>query len=199
MAKSTPPPPVTDITAVLEAQLAAEVRAPESALTPEAREIAAAWEAPAAEAKPDISRLPDAIVGGRLVVAPGERIVIERRATFLAGNPYLDTRTYTLKAADPTTGRLSLWDDSLQQWAADNWIAGTRNGQVYKVALSRSVSTRKKRGRPRKNPVEAPRPVEVGPDGAPAKRRRGRPKGSKNRPKEAIRAEREARRAGRGA
>lgn len=197
MAKSTPPPPVTDITAAFEAVAAADVRVPESALTPEARAVAAALETPVAEAKPDISRLPDAIVGGRLIVPPGDKIVIERRASFLAGNPYLDTRTYTVKGVDEATGRLSLWDDFLQQWASDNFIAGPKNGQVYKVALSRSVSTKKKRGRPRKNPVAAPSPAPVGPDGAPVKKRRGRPAGSKNRPKEEIRAEREAKRAAR--
>jgi len=53
------------------------------------------------------------------------------------------------------------------------------------------VSTKKKRGRPRKNPVEDVK--EVDPN-AP-KRGRGRPKGAKNRSKEEIKAEKEAKKA----
>jgi hypothetical protein len=52
------------------------------------------------------------------------------------------------------------------------------------------ISTKKKRGRPRKNPIET---VEVKPVGE--KKGRGRPKGAKNRPKEEIKAEKAAKKA----
>lgn len=170
--------------------MAADVIPVESALTPEAREMAAALE-PATPSTPaiDISRLPDAIVEGALRPAVGDRIVIERRAAFLPGRPYLDTKTYRIHRLDPN-GNMSLWDESLNQWAMDNWKTGPMKGNVYKVpSVGVAVTTKRKRGRPRKNPVDAPKPVVVGPDGAPVKRGRGRPKGSKNRAKDVIRAE----------
>lgn len=178
-----------DVEAQFEAVLAAEAKVPSSALSPEAQELAEVMAPRKPEAKPDISRLPDAIAGGKLLLKPGERIVIERRVPFLDGCPYLDTRTYVIKSIDEATGVLRLWDESFQQWAMDNYAKGPSYGQVYKMALGRSVTTKKKRGRPRKNPVEAPKPVELGPDGKPVKKKRGRPKGSKNRPREEIREE----------
>lgn len=139
--------------------------------------------------RPDISRLPDAFVGGEPQFRRGDRIVIERYASFLAGCPYLDTKTYRVTSVDPITGRLDLYDDSFLQYACDNWKYGLRIGQVYKLANGATVTTRRKRGRPRKNPIEAPKAPELGADGRPVKKRRGRPKGSKNRPKEEIREE----------
>lgn len=165
-------------------------KAPESALTPEAQAIAEAingtWSNKEAS-KPDISRLPDAVSGGCLNVGVGDKIIIERRTSFLKGNPYLDTRTYTIKRIDEPKGILYLWDDEMQQWAMDNYRTGPKVGQIYKIALGRfpvSTSSRK-RGRPRKIQVDpSPAQKEIT-DGAPAKRGRGRPKGSKNRSREA--------------
>lgn len=187
------PSPTTstrDLVAELEARMAAEVAPVESALSPEARELAAALEpTPPAPPAIDISRLPDAIVDGALRPTVGDRIVIERRASFLPGRPYLDTKTYRIHRLDPN-GNMSLWDESLNQWAMDNWKTGPMKGNVYKVpSVGVAVTTKRKRGRPRKNPVEPPKPVVVGPDGAPVKRGRGRPKGAKNRAKEVIAAE----------
>ncbi|NBT35834.1 MAG: hypothetical protein EBT03_09930, partial [Betaproteobacteria bacterium] len=48
----------------------------------------------AAANKPDISRLPDAIVGGVAQFKEGDKLVIERYSSFLKGKPYLDTKTY---------------------------------------------------------------------------------------------------------
>lgn len=194
MARKSPTAPAkpvtTDLVAQLEAKMAAEVAPVGSSLSPEARAIQEALEAPPpAPAAIDISTLPDAIADGALRVGPGDRIVIERRAAFLPGRPYLDTKTYRIKRVDPN-GDMSLWDESLNQWAMDNWKTGPMKGQVYKLpTVGTSVSTKRKRGRPRKNPVDAPKPTVAGPDGAPVKRGRGRPKGSKNRAKEVIRAE----------
>lgn len=146
-------------------------------------------------ARPDISRLKDALdEEGFPVFAPGDRIVIERRASFLAGNPYLDTRTYRVKRIDEGNGMLSLWDEAMAQWATDNFIAGRIQGQVYKLAAGDlTVGTKKKRGRPRKNPPAPPKDPN-----APAKKR-GRPKGSLNRPKDVVAAEKAAKHAARAA
>lgn len=143
--------------------------------------------------RPDISRLKDALdEEGFPVFSAGDRIVIERRASFLAGNPYLDTRTYRVKRIDEGNGMLSLWDESMAQWATDNFIAGRIQGQVYKLAAGDlTVGTKKKRGRPRKNPPPTPKDPN-----APA-RKRGRPKGTKNRPKDVVAAEKAAKHAAR--
>jgi hypothetical protein len=138
--------------------------------------------------KPDISLLPDAIEGGMPQFGPGDKIVIERYASFLKGNPYLDTRTYKVIDIDAFTGKMHLYDESLNQNAVDNWKTGIKSGNVYKLAMGNAVTTKKKRGRPRKNPIEAPKLV----DPTVPKRGRGRPKGVKNRAKDVIAAEKAA-------
>jgi hypothetical protein len=146
--------------------------------------------------KPDISRLPDAIVGGIAQFAEGDKIVIERYSAFLRGRPYLDTKTYRVVRMDEFTGRMHLFDEQLDQNAIMNWKEAIRFGTVFKLAVGKvDVSTKKKRGRPRKNPVEDVAPVDPN---AP-KRGRGRPKGAKNRSKEEIKAEKEAKKAARKA
>lgn len=144
--------------------------------------------------KPDISRLPDAMGPGPApLFVRGDKIVIERYASILAGNPYLDTRTYVVESVDTVTGKVNLWDPAMAQFATDNWKHGVKHGYVYKFARSGvAVSSKRKRGRPRKNPVEAPKPVELGADGMPVKKKRGRPAGVKNRPKEVVAAEKAA-------
>lgn len=146
--------------------------------------------------KPDISGLPDAIADGRPLFKVGDKIVIEQYATILETNPYLHTRTYKVMAINPQTGDLKLWDESLCQWGMDNYVKGPMFGQVYKLADGVVIGKRK-RGRPRKNPVAPVVVTTEKPTGE--KKGRGRPKGSKNRPKDVIAAERkvvaEARRA----
>jgi hypothetical protein len=152
--------------------------------------MAAALAPPKPVNKPDISRLPNAIVDGKPIFVAGDKIVIERYAGCLIGNPYLDTRTYRVQKVELETGKIWLWDETFQQHAMDNWKRGSEIGQVYKLANGlRAAVGQKKRGRPRKNPIEVPKPVELGSDGKPIKKKRGRPAGSKNRPKEEIKAE----------
>lgn len=151
--------------------------------------------------KPDISRLPSAIdEDGRPLFKAGDKIVIERYSGILQGNPYLDTRTFRVKSVDMETGLVALYDEVLVQNAYDNWKTGVETGQVYKFATGTPVSSKKKRGRPRKDVIGAEaKPVELGPDGKPIKRRRGRPPGAKNRSKDEIRAEKMERSAARAA
>jgi len=147
-------------------------------------------------AKPDISRLPDAISSdGVPLFRPGEKIIIERRATVLEGNPYLDTRTYMVMGINTENGNLNLFDESLCQSAMSNWKSGLRHGFVFKLARGNEVATKRKRGRPRKNPIEDLTEVKaapVGEDGKPVKKKRGRPPGAKNRDRDTIRAEKKA-------
>lgn len=141
--------------------------------------------------KPDISHLRDALSGGWPTFKQGDTVVIERYAWMLKGRPYLDTRVFTVRSVDLATGFVELYDPVRGQHATDNWRHGIKIGQVYKYADdggSFLLTTKKKRGRPRKNfgppASDAPPPPPPG-----EKKKRGRPKGSKNRPKDVIAAE----------
>ena len=180
-----------------------EVSSPREELTDSwsetlSEEARAQLAAPTVANKPDISRLPDAFLNGRPSFTEGDKIVIERHVSFLANRPYLDTKTYRVRSINTETGNLWLWDEQLQQSASDNFKAGLSTGtRVYKLAMGQVVTTKKKRGRPRKE-----KPAEATPAAAPAggeKRGRGRPKGSKNRSRDEIKAEKEAKRALRAA
>lgn len=129
--------------------------------------------------KPEISHLPNGIgKDGYPIFVPGDRIVIERYASFLHGNPYLDTRTYRVQKVDHITGKVHLWDEALDQYALDNWKHGVSIGQQYRLSLGRLVSSKKRRGRPRKEQTheEVTQPTE--------KKKRGRPPGVKNKQKD---------------
>jgi len=170
---------------------AIDIESPSDYVSPDALEAIG----PKASNKPDISRLPDAVVGGAAQFREGDKIVVERYSSFLAGRPYLDTKTYRVVRHDEFTGRLHLFDEMLEQNAIMNWKEGLRHGTVFKLAVGQvDISTKKKRGRPRKNPVEAPVEKPAG-----EKRGRGRPKGAKNRPKEVIAEEKAVKKAARAA
>lgn len=150
---------------------------------------AAREESSKAANKPMIDHLPDAIGKDELgfpmlLAAPGEKIVIERVASVLSHRPWLDTRTYTVKSIDAATGRLDLWDESFHRDATTNFIEGPKVGYRFKLAAIKGLSIgQRRRGRPKKNPTGAPqeaKPVQLGPDGKPIAKRRGRPPGSKN-------------------
>jgi len=142
--------------------------------------------------KPDISFLPDAIVGGEPQFDVGDHIVVERYASFLKGKPYLDTKTFRVVSLDNFTGRLHLFDELLDQNAIMNWKESLRHGTVFKLKQGRlTISSKGKRGRPRKNPLPVPVPIVDGVP-LPKKKGRGRPKGSKNRPSDVIKAEKAA-------
>lgn len=147
-------------------------------------------------AKPDISRLPNAVDNdGFPLFRAGDKIIIERRSTILIGSPYLDTRTYTVVSIDTETGKLDLFDDTLCQSALSNYRQGLDRGYVFKLARGNSVATKKKRGRPRKNAIEDRTEIKATPtttDGQPIKKKRGRPPGTKNRDRETIKLEKKA-------
>ena len=152
-------------------------------------------------AKPLIDHLEDAVDKdqfGNLVLNAkvGDKIVIERFATVLSHRPWLDTKTYVITNVDGVTGDLGLMDTDLGQSAMSNYITGTKAGYRFKLPNAKGVSIgKRKRGRPRKNPTGAPeptKPVQLDPNGQPVKKKRGRPAGTKNRPKDIIRAEKKA-------
>lgn len=139
--------------------------------------------------KPDISRLPLATVtdadGGVLPLFDvGDKIVIERHAGMLTGRPWLDTQTYVVQHINDDNGDLKLWNPDLLQFALGNFIKGPARGDDYRLAVAGTPTVgKRKRGRPRKNPVQ--RVAQAGEK----KRGRGRPAGSKNRDKDVIKEE----------
>lgn len=151
--------------------------------------------------KPLIDHLPDAVVKDEmgllaLSAGTGDKLIIERYATVLSHRPWLDTKTYTITNVNLATGFVGLWDDDLHRTASTNFIEGVKCGYRFKLTTRKGMQIgKRKRGRPRKNPTDAPelaKPVELGPDGQPIKKRRGRPAGVKNRPKDVIVAEKKA-------
>ena len=151
--------------------------------------------------KPLIDHLPDAVVKDEmgllaLSAGPGDKLIIERYATVLSHRPWLDTKTYTITNVNLATGIVGLWDDDLHRSASTNFIEGVKCGYRFKLTTRKGMQIgKRKRGRPRKNPTDAPelaKPVELGPDGQPIKKRRGRPAGVKNLPKDVIVAEKKA-------
>jgi hypothetical protein len=147
--------------------------------------------------KPDISWLEDAVAtleDGTVVPLfnVGDSIVIEQYATLLKNRPWLDTQTYIVRSIDDETGIIKLWNPVLEQQAMNNFITGPKDGGcVFKLAPSRGSIGSKKRGRSslvRKNHPD----VKAEPETTDKPKRRGRPKGTKNRSKEVI-AEEKAR------
>jgi hypothetical protein len=146
--------------------------------------------------KPNIDNLDDAIVdvenhGIVLLPQPGEGLIIQYPQA------WRDTTYYTIHDINYETGTVWLWNPQRKQWASTNFIDAKQHGLVFKVPPEGASELRmaialgqRKRGRPRKNPLEqAIAPVKEKSD-----RGRGRPKGTKNRPKEIIEAEKRARR-----
>ena len=146
------------------------------------------------EPRPDISQLPDAIVDGVPMFAVGDKIIIERSICILKKNgAYLDTKTLKVRSIDTDTGNIFLYDEALSQWATDNYITGPKLGNVYKLARGLlPLSSKGRRGRPRKN-VVAPKLAPItDADGNVVKKQRGRKAGTKNRPKDVVQAEKAA-------
>ena len=153
--------------------------------------------------KPIIDHLEDAIELDDdgipvFTIPPGERVIIERYAAILATRPWLDTKMYTVETIDGVTGNLTLWDDDGKCHAMSNYLTGPKVGYRFKVppAKGNLQIQGRKRGRPRKvvplgqeKPVEA---VQLDENGQPIKKKRGRPAGSKNRPRDVVAAERRA-------
>lgn len=152
-------------------------------------------------AKPLIDHLKDAVDhdehGNVILLAKvGDKIVIERVASVLTHKPWLDTKTYIITNIDRLTGDLILLDNDLHQQAGSNYIVGIERGYRFKLPTSKGMSIgKRKRGRPRKNPTDAPelaKPVQLGTNGLPIVKKRGRPAGIKNRSKDVIHAEKRA-------
>ena len=145
--------------------------------------------------KPNVDNLDDAVVeveGHGTVFLPqaGEGLIIQYPQS------YRDTTYYTIDSIDYETGMVWLWNPQRKQWACSNFKDAQKAGLVMKTPPEGASELRmalvlgqRKRGRPRKNPIDQiVAPVEK------SGRGRGRPKGTKNRPKDVILEEKKQRR-----
>lgn len=114
----------------------------------------------------------------------GDRIVVDVSTTFLKGDPWLYTLVGKVRAIDDDSGVVQVWDEDTDG----------RNPMLRHVNVKDPLMVFKlapTRGNPFdatyavRTPKPALKPGEM-------RRGRGRPKGSHNRPKEVIKAEREA-------
>ena len=118
----------------------------------------------------------------------GDRVVVERKSSLLAGTPWLDTQIFTIESIDDETGVARGWHEELQRSGffgfrdpnTDVRLAPKRGNPFKAVAVAREEKKAEKKAN--NEPI-----------------RRGRPKGSKNRSKDEIKAEKLARKAERDA
>lgn len=149
--------------------------------------------------KPDITSWRPAIIDGEFQVRNGDYVVIERRCTALKGRPWLDTRVYQVTQVPDGNGNLELWDPIRKQCARSNWKTGMNNGFDFRLPpKGRNPETclegdGRRRTRRKIQGDKVVKPVVTNEQGEPVKRGRGRPKGSKNRDREIILAEKKAR------
>ena len=126
-------------------------------------------------------------VDGNLVALfdVGSRVIVERRTSIGQGSPWwLDTKQYTVNGIDDDTGKVLLFDDDLLH----HGVANFKNpNHIFKLCPLKGNPFRVQRTKQADD-----KPVQAVADGA--KKHKGRPKGSKNRPKDIIAAEKKARR-----
>jgi len=117
----------------------------------------------------------------------GDRIVVDCRTGLLKGSPWLETLVGKVRSIDDDSGLVTLFDED----------SDPRCPTIRYASFKRPLFTfclAPDRGDPFEPP---PPPKKEKPQRLPGQKGRGRPKGSKNRPKDVIKAEREARKAAR--
>jgi hypothetical protein len=140
--------------------------------------------------KPSIDHLIDGVIkteelGVVPLFGPGDRIIAERHLSILDDHRWLDTRIYIVQSIDDDMGIVHCQDEEQRHYACIG----------FKHPFTR-IKLVPKKGNPWKvTKIEKP----LIRDGASTKKGRGRPKGSKNRDKETIKAEKAAKRAAKGA
>jgi len=140
--------------------------------------------------KPKIDHLTDAVGvlpdGTKIALFDvGDRIIVQRNLSW-ALDQWLDTRVYIVRSIDDDKGFVHCQDDEMGHYAC---VGFKHPGQLFKFAP--------KKGNPFKAPkVEKPTQPDLPPG---EKKRRGRPKGTKNRTKDVIQAEKQAKKEGKAA
>jgi hypothetical protein len=117
---------------------------------------------------------------------PGEQVVIER---WFEGR-WLGTGLYTVRSVDVKTGDLMLHDDNNQQSAMANFITGTlKHRWRFKLPIKGLNLNKREAPKQPTRAVQEPSKPQVDESDQPLPKRIGRPKGSKNRSPEQIRAD----------
>jgi hypothetical protein len=106
----------------------------------------------------------------------------------------MDTKTFVVDSIDGATGNIYLHDIELCRQSMTNIPLALKYGHRFKLPTARMVdlTSKRKRGRPRKVVEASSTPPPPPSEGEATPKRRGRPKGSKNRPAEVREAERAA-------
>lgn len=156
--------------------------------------------------RPPIAHLKDAVVCAEIAKNPetgaavmdslplfdvGQRIVVDCSTNFLFGRPWLHTLVGKVRSINDDSGLVSLYDEeSDPRNPMVRWVSFKDGLHVFKLAPERGdpFAVRAVKAQLRREAAMAANPTGE-------KRGRGRPKGSKNRPKEVIKAERDALRA----
>jgi hypothetical protein len=142
--------------------------------------------------RPPIDHLIDAIAATSEGLVPlfdiGDRIVVDCRTDLLQGTPWLETIVGKVRTIDDETGLVTINDeDSDYKLPKVRYVSFKRALYTFRLAPTKG------------NPFEPPAPPKPEkPQRMPGQKGRGRPRGSKNRPKEVIQAERSARKAAKG-
>lgn len=147
------------------------------------------------ERRPQIDHLPNAIdQEGNPLFKPGDRIVVERFSQILDGNPWLDTRMLYVDTIDQSTGTVHCTDAVFSQHSAVSFRSPLQNFRIVpKGIVNPFTKDAQKRLKGDRKPVQVVTRTD-GTNGTTTKRK-GRPPGSKNRPKEVIKQEKLERRA----
>jgi hypothetical protein len=115
----------------------------------------------------------------------GEQVVIEK---WFEGR-WLGTGLYTVRSVDIKTGDLALHDDANQQAAMANFITGTlKHRWRFKLPIKGLNLNKREAPKQPTRVVQEPSKPQLDESGNPLPKRIGRPKGSKNRSPDEIRA-----------
>lgn len=159
--------------------------------------------------RPYISHLPSAVRDdGTFIPGIGEKVVIEKVSQLIKGiSHWLDTSLYTVLSMDSSTGNLKLWNEDCGGFLKINYMRALEAGYSFRIPPKKGPFI-KRRTRSREDFPEAGGRINVVREEAPkasiapviiaqpdAPRKRGRPKGVKNRPKDVIALEKSERKA----
>jgi hypothetical protein len=149
--------------------------------------------------RPDISHLRDATIKDpetgivRPLFGTGDRIVADRCTTHLRGAPWLDTRVYIVMSIDDVKGIIHCIDEEAQHHAfiglRDQFTKlklAPKHGNPFNAAEVKKLEKKQLQMKKNNSSVATISLDENVP------RRKGRPKGTKNRPRAVILAEKQA-------
>jgi hypothetical protein len=184
---------MTDHNAELQRQM-------DEALKERARDLTEAAQERREAKRPSIEHLEMGVavaeVDGKEQLVPlfceGDRVVVERRTELLAG-AWLDTRVLTVQSIDDASGVVRCRDDEADQLTYVSYKSALHDIRLCPAKGDPFAAPKEKS--PARDSVS---PSSQAAGGERRGRGRGRPKGSKNRPKEVVEAERKERAEERG-